>query len=137
MFVEKNAETAQNPQETALFVPFDGAAWPDGPRVALRRVEKIKDIYKSFNTFYADCGTIKLESLCVRTRRPGDRIRLTANGGSRTLKKLMIDRKIPKARRDALAVVADRDGVIAVQDIGMDIARAPQGGALIEIKIEG
>ena len=137
VFVEKTTETAQNPQETALSVPFDGAAWPDGPQVMLRRVEKIKDIYKSFNTFYADCGTIDFESLCVRTRRPGDRIRLNANGGSRTLKKLMIDRKIPKARRDTLAVVADRDGVIAVQDIGMDIARAPQDGALIEIKIEG
>ena len=62
--------------------------------------------------------------------------RLTENGGSRTLKKLMIDRKIPAAERDALAVIADRSGVIAVQDIGMDLSRRPGNGVRLEIKIE-
>ena len=62
---------------------------------------------------------------------------MTGNGGSRTLKKLMIDRRIPRARRDGLAVVADRYGVIAVQDIGMDHSRLPAGGARMQIKIEG
>ena len=76
-------------------------------------------------------------SLCVRTRREGDRIRLNGNSGSRTLKKLMIDRKIPRLRRDGLAVVADKYGVIAVQDIGVDHSRRPQGGPRMQIKIEG
>ena len=84
-----------------------------------------------------DCGTINFASLCVRTRRAGDRLRLTENGGSRTLKKLLIDRKIPRCRRDSLAVIADKNGVIAVQDIGMDHSRRPQGGARMQIKIEG
>lgn len=66
----------------------------------------------------------------------GDRLRLTEKGGSRTLKKLMIDRKIPAAERDTLAVIADRSGVIAVQDIGMDLSRRPGNGARLEIKIE-
>ena len=74
-----------------------------------------------------DCGTIDFVSLCVRTRRTGDRIRLTEKGGSRTLKKLLIDRKIPRGKRDKLAVIADKNGVIAVQDIGMDCSRSPQG----------
>ena len=68
---------------------------------------------------------------------PGDRLRLSKKGGSRTLKKLMIDRKIPRLQRDELAVLADKHGVIAVQNLGMDISRAPKGGALIEITIEG
>ena len=84
-----------------------------------------------------DCGTIDFASLCLRTRRAGDRLRLTGNGGSRTLKKLMIDRKIPRLRRDGLAVIADRHGVIAVQDIGIDDSRRPQGGTRMQIKIEG
>ena len=73
----------------------------------------------------------------MRTRRAGDRLRLTENGGSRTLKKLMIDRRIPRIRRDGLAVIADKNGVIAVQDIGMDCSRLPQGGARIQITVEG
>lgn len=120
-----------------LSVPFDGAVWNDTVRLSLRRLEKNEDFYKTFNTFCADCGTIDFASLCVRTRRTGDRIRLSAHGGSRTLKKLLIDRKVPRLRRDMLAVIADKYGVIAVQDIGMDQARRPQGGARIQIKIEG
>lgn len=120
-----------------LSVPFDGVIWDGSVRLTLRRLEKNEVFYKTFNTFCADCGTIDFASLCVRTRRTGDRIRLTEKGGSRTLKKLLIDRKVPRHRRDGLAVVADKGGVVAVQDIGMDQARRPQGGARIQIKIEG
>ena len=133
------AAAPERPQmpETPLSVPFDGAAWPGGPRLILRQLEKNEEFYNSCNTFCADCGKIDVASLCVRTRRAGDRLRLTENGGSRTLKKLMIDRRVPRVRRDGLVVVADRYGVIAVQDIGMDCTRRPQGGARLQIKIEG
>lgn len=134
--LEKPGTPVERP-EIPLAVPFDGAVWQGTVRLSLRGLEKNEVFYKSFNTFCADCGTIDFASLCVRTRRAGDRLRLTGNGGSRTLKKLMIDRRIPRARRDGLAVVADRYGVIAVQDIGMDHSRLPAGGARMQIKIEG
>ena len=123
--------------EIPLSVPFDGAVWQGSVQLSLRRLEKKQVFYKSFNTFCVDCGTIDFASLCVRTRREGDRLRLTESGGSRTLKKLMIDRKIPRIRRDGLAVIADKNGVIAVQDIGMDCSRLPKGDARMQIKIEG
>ncbi|MDY3711780.1 MAG: tRNA lysidine(34) synthetase TilS [Agathobaculum sp.] len=123
--------------EVLLSVPFAGAVWDGRVRLCIRQLEKNEVFYKTFNTFCVDCGTISFGTLCVRPRRTGDRLRLTANGGSRSLKKLMIDRRIPRQRRAQLAVIADENGPIAVQDIGMDIARAPQGGARIEIKIEG
>ena len=123
------------PEALPLTVPFDGL-WTDRTRVKLRKLEKSEVFYKTVNTFCADCGTIDFASLCVRARQTGDRLRLTEKGGSRTLKKLMIDRKIPAAERDALAVIADRSGVIAVQDIGMDLSRRPGNGARLEIKIE-
>ncbi|MFQ6840472.1 MAG: tRNA lysidine(34) synthetase TilS, partial [Agathobaculum sp.] len=134
--LEKPGTPVERP-EIPLSVPFDGAVWQETVRLSLRGLEKNEVFYKSFNTFCADCGTIDFASLCVRTRRAGDRLRLTGNGGSRTLKKLMIDRRIPRARRDGLAVVADKYGVIAVQDIGMDHSRLPAGGARMQIKIEG
>ena len=126
---------APQPEALPLTVPFDGL-WTDRTRVKLRKLEKSEVFYKTVNTFCADCGTIDFASLCVRARQTGDRLRLTEKGGSRTLKKLMIDRKIPAAERDALAVIADRSGVIAVQDIGMDLSRRPGNGARLEIKIE-
>ena len=46
--------------------------------------------------------------LTVRTRRPGDRIRLA--GGTRTLADVMGEAGVPRAVRDLLPVVTDRDG---------------------------
>ena len=46
--------------------------------------------------------------LTVRTRRPGDRIRLA--GGTRTLADVMGEAGVPRALRDLLPVVTDRDG---------------------------
>ena len=133
----RSGKTAGVRPETPLTVPFDGAVWQDSLRLSLRLLEKNEVFYKTDNTFCVDCGTIDFASLCLRTRRTGDRLRLMEKGGSRTLKKLMIDRKVPRAKRDGLAVIADKNGVIAVQDIGMDFARLPQGGARMQIKIEG
>ena len=132
--IEKR-ESLPAAEAMALAVPFDGV-WAGGNRVKLRKLEKSEVFYKTVNTFCADCGTIDFASLCVRARQTGDRLRLTEKGGSRTLKKLMIDRKIPAAERDALAVIADKNGVIAVQNIGMDLSRAPKNGERLEIKIE-
>ena len=50
--------------------------------------------------------------LTVRARAEGDRIALS--GGSRSLKKWMIDQKIPKEMRDTVPVVCDTEGVLAL-----------------------
>lgn len=49
--------------------------------------------------------------LSVRTRRPGDRYR-PRGSGSRKLKELLIDEKVPRERRDALPLLCDADGQI-------------------------
>lgn len=123
--------------ETPVTLPFRQALWENGPVISLRTTEKNGDFYKTFNTFYADCGTIDFRTLSVRPRQAGDRLRLHENSGSKTLKRLMIDRKIPREKRDRLAVLADGSGVIAVQTLGVDWSRRPQGGAILEIQFEG
>ena len=50
--------------------------------------------------------------LIVRSRRSGDTMRLP--GGTRSLKKMYIDRKIPASQRAAVPVLADDRGVLAV-----------------------
>ena len=62
------------------------------------------------------CGKIY-----VRSRRPGDTMRLS--GGTKELKKLFIDRKIPAHKRSAVAVVADDKGVLAVHGFGINLDR--------------
>lgn len=105
--------------------------------LSIKRCEKKNVFYKSFNTFYASCGRIDFETLHVRSRRSGDMIALTESGGHKTLKKLFIDKKIPKNRREFLPVVADSHGVIAVYSLGMDIDRAAQDGdSLLQIEFK-
>ena len=58
-------------------------------------------------------------------------------GGSRSLKRLMIDRKIPASLRGALPVLAAADGIAAVAGVGADQRFLAQPGELaVEIKIE-
>ena len=54
----------------------------------------------------------------IRSRLPGDEIKLS--GGTKSLKKLMIDRKIPRHLRGVIPVAADDRGVLAVYSIGTD-----------------
>ena len=54
--------------------------------------------------------------LMLRQRLPGDEIRL--RGGSKSLKKLFIDQKIPAYQRPLIPVIADEGGVVGIYDIG-------------------
>lgn len=60
-------------------------------------------------------------SLTVRGRREGDSLRLS--GGTKSLKKRMIDRKISADRRGRIPVLADSGGVIWVEGFGFHLDR--------------
>lgn len=64
--------------------------------------------------------------LTVRPRRTGDEITLS-NGHKKSLKKLMIDRKVPRLERELIPVVADDDGVIAVAGLGPNLSHPCRG----------
>jgi len=72
--------------------------------------------------------------LMIRSRLSGDTIRLSA--GTKSLKKLFIDRKIPAARRGSIPVIADAVGVLAAVGIGANLERISQGPDAIRISIE-
>jgi tRNA(Ile)-lysidine synthase len=64
----------------------------------------------------------------LRSRRPGDRFRPERGRGSKKLKAWLIDRKVPRERRDALLVLADAAGrIVAVPELGV---RGAGAGAL-------
>ena len=55
--------------------------------------------------------------LTVRSRQPGDRLRLPRQS-EKTLKKLLIEKKIPRHQRDFLPVIANEHGLLAVGLLG-------------------
>ncbi len=59
------------------------------------------------------------EPVVVRSRRPGDV--LVRAGGSRRVKRILIDIGVPKGERQAVPIVEDREGVVAV--IGSAVGR--------------
>ena len=69
----------------------------------------------------------------IRSRQSGDQIRLS--GGSKSLKKLFIDRKIPAARRQQIPVVCDDAGILGVYTIGSNWDRTA-GENLVLIRFE-
>lgn len=61
-------------------------------------------------------------SIFLRSRMSGDTVRLS--GGSKSLKKIFIDRKIPAASRNHIPVVCDEQGILGVYSIGSNLDRA-------------
>ena len=83
----------------------------------------------------ADTFTVWPEgTLTVRSRQSGDRIRLP--GGTKSLKKLFIDRKIPATERDGIPVLCDERGILGVYGIGVHGDRMVKTLPAITIHIE-
>ncbi len=59
--------------------------------------------------------------MILRSRQPGDGIRLS--GGTKSLKRLFIDRKIPAHQRPWIPVVCDEQGVLGVFRFGASLDR--------------
>lgn len=73
-------------------------------------------------------------TITVRSRKSGDRIRLS--GGTKSLKKLFADRKIPAAMRDRIPVVCDSEGILGVYGLGANLDRISHSGTAVEIRFE-
>ena len=96
-------------------------------RISCRFVKKYEKSMQSLCTFAFKYDTIdEIKALCVRPRQAGDEIQLP--GGRRSLKKLLIDRRVPRDARSLVPVVADRAGVLLVYPIAASVTRQAQPG---------
>ena len=81
----------------------------------------------------ADTFTVcPVGQIVVRSRRSGDTIRLP--GGTKSLKKLFIDKKIPARNRPGIPVLADDAGVLGVYGIGVNLDRAAQNLPAVTVR---
>jgi tRNA(Ile)-lysidine synthase len=60
------------------------------------------------------------DRVTVRNRRPGDRIHPLGAGGSRKLKELLIDRRVPRHERDRLPLICVDDRIAWVPGVTID-----------------
>ncbi len=99
----------------------------DLPQLGLRiTCRPVADIINTEDTFTLQvCGSVWLRSRCS-----GDEMRLP--GGTKSLKKLYIDRKIPASQRPLVPVLADDAGVLAVYGIGPNRDRIPADGLAMQ-----
>lgn len=96
-------------------------------RVVCRKAEKPLKRYDAF--------TVQPRGqIFIGPREPGDSIRIS--GGTKTLKKLFIDRKIPAALRELIPVVRDEAGILGVYKIGGDLSRLADTLPGVEIRFE-
>ena len=102
-------------EETVL--PCPGEVHLPGLRITCETAEEIVRETDAFTVL--PLGTIR-----IRSRQSGDVIRLS--GGTKTLKKLFIDKKIPAALRDQLPVICDDQGILGVYSIGANLDRIPE-----------
>ena len=108
--------TVLQPEELPLEValPCPGETEFGNYRVICTPAEKIENTATVF--------TIRPQGqMMLRCRKSGDAIRLS--GGTKQLKKLYIDKKIPASRRPQIPVVSDEAGVLAVCEIGANLDR--------------
>ncbi len=70
----------------------------------------------------------------IRARREGDA--LTLSGGTKSLKKRFIDRKIPASWRALIPVLEDDAGILGVYSLGADRNRIPRSLPAVTIRFE-
>ena len=98
-----------------------------GLRVECRIEENFQEKAKTLSTFAVKYDTIEqTPRITIRPRQAHDVIHTA--GGTKTLKKLLIDRKVPAAQRALVPVAADASGVLGVYGIGVDLGRAAAPG---------
>lgn len=83
---------------------------PQGGRLGLFR-EGVRELLENEDAIWLDAEKTKLP-LIIRQRQPGDRIRLKGTGGTKKIKDVLIDQKVPRAQRDELRVVCNEAGEI-------------------------
>ena len=70
----------------------------------------------------------------MRSRTAGDALK--RSGGTKSVKKLFIDRKIPAHQRDQIPVLADDAGILGVYSIGADQSRMAHTLPALQIRFE-
>ncbi len=123
-------------EKTDIAPPFESIVLPcpgvveipgTGVRVICTNAEALTET--------ADCFTVaSIGEILVRSRQSGDAMKTA--GGTKSLKKLFIDSKLPATRRLLTPVIADSCGVLGVYGFGANKDRLAKSLPAIQIRFE-
>lgn len=83
---------------------------PQGGKVGLFTADTFLDIEPQ-QVIWMNADSVELP-LVIRRRKPGDRMSLKGTGGTKKIKDVLIDQKVPLDQRDELRVVCDAEGKV-------------------------
>ena len=121
--------------ELAPICPHDGNSYimsDAGVTLTCKSVVYDENMHKSeINTTFTSfvfksidiCGKI-----AVRSRFEGDSIRLKGRRGTKSLKKLFIEERIPVRKRSIIPVISDDEGVLGIYKLGVGTRAVPKSG---------
>ncbi|MBO5323906.1 MAG: tRNA lysidine(34) synthetase TilS [Oscillospiraceae bacterium] len=129
----RNYDRLVNAPQTAALpqIPLPECGTVQLPKLGLRvTCSPATEIINTADTF-----TVCPEGqLFLRSRQSGDEIRLS--GGTKSLKKLFIDRKIPAADRQQIPILCDRKGILGVYRIGNHLDRTADTLPAVTVRFE-
>ncbi len=100
-------------------------------------LEKTLKVYKNLLYSGIDYATI-MNNVVLRTRRPGDSIRLPGYGGRKTLKKLFQQAHLSREDRETRVMLAAGSDIVWLEGFGTGEDFLPRGGgAVLQIQAEG
>jgi tRNA(Ile)-lysidine synthase len=126
-----------------LSIPGEVQLGPQGVAVGAERLMRVSDdagrpTWAARGTEVGiAAGAVHLP-LAVRSRRPGDRFQPIGAPGTRKLQDFLVDRKVPRAERDAVPLVVDgRDRIVWVvgQSVAQDFRVTDPSQAVILLKV--
>lgn len=110
-----------------MVLPEQGSVEVQGLRITVSSATEIINTQDTFTVIPAG-------PMVLRCRQSGDEIRLP--GGTKTVKKLFIDRKIPAQERLQIPIVADENGVLGIYGIGVNLDRTAKALPALQIRFE-
>lgn len=81
-------------------------------------IASFKKIYKNFLIFAVDYDTI-IGKLSLRQKKAGDSIKLFNRNGTKTLKKIFNENKVPDIERKKAIILSDEKGIVAAEYAGV------------------
>ena len=87
--------------------------------VYIKEINNLQNISKQYLEYYLDYDKIH-GKVFVRSREAGDRITLVSRNCTKSLKKLYNELSVPPEKRDSVAVVADDNGLLVLEGVGVD-----------------
>ena len=112
LYIEKKRQTYTDPPEfSQRLCEGENFISQINAQIIIGNSQNTKNIYKNSILLYFDSDKI-CGGLIARERRPQDKIRV--NGMSKSVKKLLCDKKIPLEVRYRLPMICDDNGIAAV-----------------------